>query len=257
MAKLPLQQFDKEETSPFRFTRVVLGIPTAKASQKAVLTALAIRANSKTSDCHPSYDRLMKDTGLSRSVVAAAVVYLRDVLRVVSWKRGHSNQYKKLANLYRLDYRKMLALAESAESDLESAESDSVLLSPIGDSAESDSRVAESDSRTPTAHATNTSVSTNAQVSNWSAQQDFFRKQEQEGVCGAPKSVALSPTSELSTLSPASELSRPIPDYAEYDPSYPLGKQWGFRRDSGNTTPERVVEIQRLNRERIKPQSIQ
>jgi Helix-turn-helix domain len=249
MPKLPLQQFiEKEEKSAFRFTRAVLAIQTTTPAQKAVLMALAIRAHHKTGTCHPSYDRLMSDTGLSRSVVAATIKYLRDELKVLDWKQGHSNQYTKpLANLYRLDYRIMAALgAESAESDSGSAESDS-------ESAEYDWGVAESATRTPTAQDYNCSITTTAQDSNCSISppsKDFDYRQE--GMCVARQSKALSPASELSKV-PAHIVHEAL-DFAEYDPSY-REKPWGARRNlSRELTPIEIAEIQRLNRERVQPQ---
>jgi hypothetical protein len=259
------QQFDKEEKSPFRFTRVVLGIPTKHASQKAVLIALAIRTNSKTCTCRPSYDRLMKDTGLSRYAISAALKYLRDTLKVLTWKQGHSNQFMKpMANLYLLDYRAMAALKESAESDaesdLESAESDSGVAESDCLVAESDSGVAEYAELTPTAQVTTASslqLSQDYDVRGAALKSgDLDQRQDQVRV--ASKSEALSLPSELSEPSLPIRLSKPaydIPSFVEYDAT---DRRWVTRRNLGRgTTPAEIAELQRLNRERIKPPSIQ
>lgn len=261
----PLQQFDKEEKSPFRFTRVVLGIPTKHASQKAVLIALAIRTNGKTCTCRPSYDRLMKDTGLSRYAISAALKYLRDVLKVLTWKQGHSNQFMKpMANLYLLDYRAMAALKESAESDaesdLESAESDSGVAESDCRVAESDSGVAEYAELTPTAQVT-TASSTPTYSSlrlRGAALKSGDLDQWQDQVRVASKSEALSLPSELSEPSLPIRLSKPahtIPDAVWYDPDV---RRWVAKR--GIDRPLNADEIEakdRLNADHIRPETIQ
>jgi hypothetical protein len=209
----------------------VLGIKTEKPCQKHVLTALAIRTNTKTDTCHPSYERLMSDTGLSRCAVSDALKYLRDKLKVLTWKQGHSNQYTKpMANLYHLDYRAMLALAEkSAESDLESAESET--------------GVAEYMGHTPTAKVSDCSISTTTKITNADVlpeNKDF--QDRQEGKCVAPQSVVLSTPLILSK----------IPDYLVYDHH---DRRWYARQglDRG-LSPAEQTEMKRLNSERITPE---
>ena len=199
----------------FRFTRSALVIRTEKSSQKLVLLALAIRTNGRTGTCHPSYECLCRDTGLSRSVVAASLKYLRDTLKVLTWKQGHSNQYMTpIANLYTLDFPAMEGLAaESAESDWDNAESDS-------DSAESISRSAESQNCTPTTQATTTQ---NKQLPNIATAPPPAGLRSKAGTQVQPAKVnigALSPANELSNVSPASELSEvphtvPTPSLAD------------------------------------------
>jgi hypothetical protein len=145
----------------FRFIRNVLDIQTETPAQKSVLVALALRANHRTGTCYPSYEVLCRDTGLARSVVARAIIYLRDKLQVLTWKRGHSNQYRRQADLYTLNAKVMSEFAEEGAKSAkrpqqkQSAESESLVAESELDVAESDSQPGESVSRTLTTHDNN------------------------------------------------------------------------------------------------------
>jgi hypothetical protein len=106
----------RKDKSPFRFTRAALDIQTAKRSQRLVLFALAVRMNSKSETYFARYEHLMLDTGLSRKHLCLALEYLRDVLRVLRWKRGHSGLHsedgKGRANSYSFNWPIMARLAE-------------------------------------------------------------------------------------------------------------------------------------------------
>jgi hypothetical protein len=136
----------------FRFSRAALGIQTKTTAQKLVLLTLAIRTSGKTGTCHPSYESLCHDTGLGRATIASTLRYLRDELHILSWKRGHSNQYTKpLANLYTLDYERMAKLSEeSAEFTSQVAEFSSASAEFTSRSAEFTSARAEFTGGTPT-----------------------------------------------------------------------------------------------------------
>jgi hypothetical protein len=102
--------------SPFRYLRAALDIQTAKHSQRLVLLALAIRMNSTSGTYFARYEHLMLDTGLSRKHLCLSLEYLRDVLKVLTWKKGHSGPHsedgKGRANLYSFNWPVMARLAE-------------------------------------------------------------------------------------------------------------------------------------------------
>jgi len=222
----------------FKVLRAVHSVQTKTAAQKAVLVALAVRANFITGSCRPSYDRLAHDTCLSRSVVIEAVRYLRDDLKVVTWKTGHgSNQYTRpKCNVYDVNFRRILQLAESAERTYQArfAESDS-------EGAESDSALAESASRTLTAQ------DKTAQVSNCSgkgagAPEVPFLPQQPDAGKGKPPSEAVSPPAGLSDKTP---------DFAAWDRD---SKSWGARRNIGRAlTIDEVMQIKWLNHSGVRP----
>jgi hypothetical protein len=61
--------------------------------------------------CFPSYERLMLDTGIkSKSTISAALKYLRDTLKIVSWASGHGNQFKHVHNRYQFDQDQLIKL---------------------------------------------------------------------------------------------------------------------------------------------------
>ena len=99
--------------SPFRYMRAALDIQTAKHSQRLVLLALAIRMNSQSGTYFARYEQLQLDTGLSRKHLCLALEYLRDVLKILIWKKGHSGLYgDPKANLYSFNWSVMANRAE-------------------------------------------------------------------------------------------------------------------------------------------------
>jgi hypothetical protein len=99
-----------------RYAQAALNIPTATHAQKLVLFALAIRMNRKSGSCFERYEQLQFDTGLSRRHLNLALKYLRDELKVLTWKRGHSARFsedgKGKANEYTFTWWIMKELAE-------------------------------------------------------------------------------------------------------------------------------------------------
>lgn len=101
-----------DNKSPWRFIKAALNIRCETPAQKLLLILLAGYAN-KDGVCWPSYGTLMQRSGLgSEHTVIAALKYMRDTLRILTWTKGWGNQHgHSKPNIYRFDYAAMNALA--------------------------------------------------------------------------------------------------------------------------------------------------
>jgi hypothetical protein len=140
----------------WKYVKVASLIRTEKPAQKHVMLTLAFRADGASGYCHPSYDDLMEDTSYgSKHTIAEAIVYLRDVLKIITWTKGHSNQYRNVANGYTFSLPAMVKVLKEQrderrakeEKEAEDAEfsqcTQQNLLSALGEFAECTSPSAE------------------------------------------------------------------------------------------------------------------
>ena len=104
-------------TSAWRWVQLARFIRTKQSAAKLVLLMLALHANKK-GECWPSHETLMRlcEFG-SKHTLLNALKYLRDDLKVIEWQKGHSNQFKAIANTYRLQQDRMMQLAKQARDD--------------------------------------------------------------------------------------------------------------------------------------------
>jgi Helix-turn-helix domain len=231
----------------FKLHRAVREVQTKKPSHKAVLMALLLRADS-AGCCHPSYDRIARDTCLSRSVVAEAIKYLSSDLKVIEWKRGHgSNQCSRpICNIYTLNFKR---IAELAESDSRTylarfAESES-------ESAESESSLAESETRTLRVQVESGQVKKEDRLASPAPLAALPASKPVAGN-GKPPSAALSPNPGLTSLSPKSGLSKVcVPDALQWSPE---DRRWIAKREIGRSLTEiEVTQMRWLNTNQVRP----
>jgi hypothetical protein len=94
----------------WKYVKVARYIRTKKPAQHHILLMLAFYAD-KNGYSFPSYEDLMDDTSYgSKQTIWDSITYLRDELRILTWKQGHSNQYKNIANGYTLNLQAMVEL---------------------------------------------------------------------------------------------------------------------------------------------------
>jgi hypothetical protein len=98
-----------KNNSPWKWVKMVRYIQTETATEHHVLQVLGAYANLHGS-CFPSYETLMRDCRFkSDHTLTVALEGLRK-LGVLTWKKGHGNQFKRIANVYTLDQEAMLNL---------------------------------------------------------------------------------------------------------------------------------------------------
>ncbi len=102
----------------WRFMRTARTIKTESPTQKLILLVLASHAGADGS-CWPSYKRLMSESGFtSESTITDALHYLRDTLKIVTWRKGCGNLHRKgVSNVYRFDFQAMNKLSGESPSD--------------------------------------------------------------------------------------------------------------------------------------------
>lgn len=101
----------------WKWTKLAQHLHTATPTQHHVLLVLALYANVK-GICWPSYETLMQDCRFgSKHTILEALAYLRDDLKVLDWKRGHGNQFKKAANTYTLNQAAMVELLKKQKAE--------------------------------------------------------------------------------------------------------------------------------------------
>jgi hypothetical protein len=123
----------------WKFVKVARYIRTAKPAQHHVLLMLALYADEKGYS-YPSYENLMDDTSYgSKQTISDAITYLRDELKILTWKQGHSNQYRNIANGYTLILPAMVELLTKQRAERRAAED-----AELAKVAESTAGVAES-----------------------------------------------------------------------------------------------------------------
>jgi hypothetical protein len=102
-------QINIKPTSPWKWVKMVRYIQTKTATEHHVLQVLGAYANLEGC-CYPSYEALMRDCCFSsKHTLSRALKGLRK-LGVVTWKKGHGNQFRKFANVYTLDQDAMVSL---------------------------------------------------------------------------------------------------------------------------------------------------
>jgi hypothetical protein len=142
VAKTKIMKLHLAKMGEWKFVKAARYIRTEKPAQHHVLLMLALYAD-ENGYSFPSYENLMDDTSYgSKQTISDAITYLRDELHILTWKQGHSNQYKNIANGYTLSLPTMVALLtaqRAARRAAEDAETENLLKS-----AESTERVAES-----------------------------------------------------------------------------------------------------------------
>jgi Helix-turn-helix domain len=102
----------------WRFVRAARSIHTETTAQKVILMLLASYANGHDGTCYPSYDLLMRDSGIaSRTTVSDALQHLRDTLKILKWKKGWGNAHGRKSNVYQFDFEAMSRLADESPVD--------------------------------------------------------------------------------------------------------------------------------------------
>jgi hypothetical protein len=101
----------------WKWTKLAQHLHTKTPTQHHLLLILALYANVK-GVCWPSYEALMRDGCFgSKHTILKTLVYLRDELKILDWKRGHGNQFKRAANTYTLKQDAMVALLRKQKAE--------------------------------------------------------------------------------------------------------------------------------------------
>jgi len=102
----------------WRYMRTARTIKTESPTQKLILLVLVSHAGADGS-CWPSYTRLMSESGFtSKSTITDALQYLRDTLKIVTWRKGWGNLHRKgVSNVYQFDFQAMKKLSDESPSD--------------------------------------------------------------------------------------------------------------------------------------------
>jgi hypothetical protein len=100
-------------------------IKTESPTQKLILLVLASHAGADGS-CWPSYKRLMSESGFtSKSTITDALQYLRDTLKIVTWRKGWGNLHRKgVSNVYQFDFQAIKKLSDESPSDADESPSE-------------------------------------------------------------------------------------------------------------------------------------
>lgn len=240
---LPLQKFSKKPDT-WRFMRAARTIQTETPSQKLILMLLASHINGKDGSCYPSYARLMRESGFtSKQTITDALHYLRDTLKIVTWKKGWGNAFvpNGKSNRYQFDAEIMCKLADESPSD-------TILESPSdGDESPFDSSrksISQGRKLTP--------VGTKYQRGSTSYAEVPALKRDSAQILDS-NSRQNAPQANLEE-SPPDGLSSPayvIPDFTEYDHG---DRKWYARRGIGRPlTADEISQMQRLNEARVRP----
>ena len=121
-AKMKPLKLHLAKLGEWKFVKVARYIRTEKPAQHHVLLMLSLYADQK-GYCFPSYQNLMDDTSYgSEQTISDAIKYLRDVLHILTWKQGHSNQYRNIANGYTLNLPAMVELLTKQRAERRAAE---------------------------------------------------------------------------------------------------------------------------------------
>ena len=105
--------------------RTARTIKTESPTQKLILMVLVAHAGADGS-CWPSYTRLMSESGFtSKSTITDALQYLRDTLKIVTWRKGWGNLHRKgVSNVYKFDFQAMKKLSDESPSEPDESPSD-------------------------------------------------------------------------------------------------------------------------------------
>jgi hypothetical protein len=129
--------------SIFAYQKAARALLSCLTDKQKVLLLYYVTKTNPFGEFFGSYEGTRKITGYSNDTIAKANKYFRDNLEILTWDKGHGNQFtqgKNKSNTFRLNLDKMLDLTseqasvasgpeqrqqnESAASDLESAASD-------------------------------------------------------------------------------------------------------------------------------------
>jgi len=131
VAKIKPLTLNFKALGAWKYVKVASLLRTEKPAQKHILLTLAFYAD-PAGYCHPSYESLMDDTGYgSKQTIAEALTYLRDDLKILTWTKGHSNQYRpNIANGYTLILQAMVKVLK-AQRDARRATEEAEALSTV------------------------------------------------------------------------------------------------------------------------------
>src|SRR5437870_13876922 len=105
------------ETSAWKYVKKAFEIRTTLPAQSHVLLVLSNHSDGK-GECWPSYKQLMEETAYSsEQTIADALKYLRDKLGILTWRKGWGNNYRHVANMYKLDYSAMCRLVKKQKEE--------------------------------------------------------------------------------------------------------------------------------------------
>jgi len=130
VAKIKPLVLNLTKLGDWKYVRIASLLRTEKPAQKHILLTLALHADGKTGYCYPSYDELRDDTSYgSKQTISDAITYLRDELKILTWKQGHSNQYRNIANGYTLILPAMVTLLKAQRAQRKAKEEQANALS--------------------------------------------------------------------------------------------------------------------------------
>jgi hypothetical protein len=240
----PLQKFVKKPDT-WRFMRAARSIQTETPAQKLILLLLASHIDGRDGSCYPSYKLLMQESGYtSKTTVTDALQYLRDTLKIVTWKKGWGNSHGSRSNRYLFNEETMRRLAD--ESPLDEDES------PLDDSRKSTSQGGNPTGVVPKNQRIRTSYTEVPALERGSA--PFLESKPAAGQKPTKANLEESTPNELSSLSTLGELSSPaynVRDALVYDR---CDKQWYARPDIGRAlSPDEQAERLHLNANHVRP----
>lgn len=240
-------------SSAWRFVKLAFKMRAPEPAFRHVLLTLADFANQK-GECYPSYQTLMEETGYaSKQTIADALRYWRDK-GVITWEKGWGNSHKSKPNVYRFNEQAMWRQVSTAMK-VQPMDKVENLESPVSADESPVSLSRKSTEGVMKVHSMDSKVPALERPSS------IERPSHGTGGVSTPLQKSLdqqteSPKGSQNGESTVSGLSS-FPGL-DYDEREPVGRRWFAKRGLGRAaTPEEMAEMQRRNREHMRPETIQ